>query len=164
VKCFGQQALKAPDNHDCRLKYLVPNPGLVSPMISPHDAGRSAIYVLRPARPCRDNLGANPLSQRAVPETKGAVSAACGLLPQERRDNQMMAQRGKKTESVKRHHTAKRMILILPSCARFGRNHSPVGRRAPTLVCLSGEWEIPVLQIHRFWDKILKEQTTFSVM
>lgn len=69
-------------------------------------------HALRRARPCQGNWGANPLFPKAVLGINATASAFCGWRSQEQRDNHTTAQHGRKSESVKRHHTAKRMILL----------------------------------------------------
>jgi len=85
-------------------------------------AAQSMKRVPRLVPPCPNNSDANPPFQKAVPETTEGVSAACGWLLPERCDNQMAAQPSNKPESVKRLHTAKRMILLLPCRNQFVSN------------------------------------------
>jgi hypothetical protein len=127
-------------------KYLLPNLGLLYRELWQSGGGRLTKHVLHRVPLCPGNLGVIPLFQKAVPATNEAASAVCGWRLQGQCDNQMTAQHGKEPESVKRHHTGKRMILILRLNRQCGRNQSQHGRKARTLSRLSGEWEIPVLQ------------------
>ena len=95
------------------IKCHAPNRGHAPLELSRCAAGRSKICVLLHVPPDQGSLDANPLSRKVVLVTKEAASAVCGWLVPERHDNQMKAQHGKEPESVKRHHTGKRMILIL---------------------------------------------------
>ncbi len=113
-------------------KYLAPTRARARRAPQRFGAARSMKRAPRLVPPCRDNSGANPPVQQVVPETKAGVSAACGWQLPKRRDNQMAAQPCNKPESVKRLHTAKRMILLLPCrnqfVSSFGNGRSRTNR------------------------------------
>jgi len=136
VKNFSQRALKCSGDENGRPKYLVPNhePAYIKPW--QFGARRSAIHVLRHAQPCRGNWDANRPFPRAAQARNHAASAVCGWRLQEQLDNQMKAQHVKEPESVKRHHTAKRIVLILPSHELSVRNQSQLGWKAQALISL----------------------------
>jgi hypothetical protein len=143
------------------IKYRAPNLGHAHRELLLPCEEQSGKHALLHVQLVRDNWGANPLFQIVVPATNEAVSAVCGWRLQEQLDNQTMAQHGKEPESAKRHHTGKRMILILRLNRPCGRNQTQHGRKAGTLSRLSGEWEIPVL---RTLPEKLKEQPNFTVL
>jgi hypothetical protein len=92
-------------------------------------ARQSMKHALRRARLCRGNWDANPLFPKAVPGIIAAASAFCGWRHQGQLDNQMTAQHGSKSESVKRHHTAKRMILLFLLRCRMRLDSNDSGAR-----------------------------------
>lgn len=74
--------------------------------------------------PYQGNSDASLLFPKAVPETNPVASAFCGWQHREQRGSQMTAQHGSKSESAKRHHTAKRIVFLflLRSGTRLSSN------------------------------------------
>lgn len=92
-------------------KYPGPIRGLELRGFWQFDAKRSARHVLHLARRGQGNWDANSPFLTFVPRSKQAVSAFCGSLLRGPHDSQMKAQSCRRAESVKRLHTAKRMIF-----------------------------------------------------
>lgn len=93
-------------------------------------AMQSMKRVLRHVPPCRGNSDASPLFPKAVPGINPVASVFCELQHREQHGNQMTAQHRSKSESAKRHHTAKRIVFLflLRSGKQLGSNSSGTQR------------------------------------
>lgn len=121
-QCQPYQGGAVPPNRHFKYPALIRAPGRRAPWQS--GARQSMKRVLRHVPPCRGNSDASPLFPKAVLGIIAAASAFCGWRHQGQRDNQMAAQHGSKSESAKRHHTAKRIILLLRCGTRLSSNGS----------------------------------------
>ena len=110
-QCQPDQGQAVPLNRQLKYPVLAPARERREPWRC--DARQSTRHALRHAPLCRGNSGANLLFRKAAPEKNATASAFCGWQHQGQRDNQVTAQHGRKSESAKRHHTAKRMLFIL---------------------------------------------------